>query len=260
MIVRALLQDEGKLVYCDAGDIPVEVNDYVVLNTTRGPELARVIVTDIGEVDNLPKSLPKIGRQAEPEDFAKNDQNRQREQEALDRCRKLVATLGLKMKPLAAHCNLDRRHLTVYFSAQARVDFRELVRKLSQKLKTRVELRQVSPREEARLMGGVGRCGRLLCCQSLPGEFTPVSIKMAKEQGLSLNPIKISGLCGRLLCCLNYENAQYIAMKEKMPQVNHEVSTPSGKAKVIGVNPLKAMVTVKFDDQSVRELSLDELA
>jgi len=260
MIVRVHLQAEGKLSYCDAGDIPVKVDDYVVVDTKRGPELARVIAADVQEGDRLPKSLPKIARQAEPEDFDKNDQNRQREQEALDRCRKLVDTLGLKMKPLAAHCNLDGRRLTVYFSAQSRIDFRELVRRLSQNLKTRVELRQVSPREETRLMGGVGKCGRLLCCRALPGEFTPVSIKMAKEQGLSLNPIKISGLCGRLLCCLNYENVQYIAMKEKMPQVNQEVSTPTGKAKVIGVNPLKAMVTVKFEDQSIRELSLDELA
>jgi cell fate regulator YaaT (PSP1 superfamily) len=260
MIVRVLLQAEGKLVYGDAGDIALKVNDYVVLNTTRGPEMARVIAVDIPGVDSLPKSLPKIARRAEAEDYDKNNQNRQREQEALERCQKLVATLGLKMKPLAAHCNLDGKRLTVYFSAQSRVDFRELVRKLSQKLKTRVELRQVSPREETRLMGGVGRCGRLLCCQSFPGEFTPVSIKMAKEQGLSLNPIKISGLCGRLLCCLNYENAQYLAMKEKMPRLNQEVSTPSGKAKVIGINPLKARVTVKFDDLSTRELSLDELA
>ncbi len=259
MIVRALLQAEGKLVYCDAGDTAVKVNDFVVLNTMRGPELVRVIAVDLPEVDKLPSSLPKIARQADAEDFAKNDQNRQREEEALEKCRQLVATLGLKMKPLAAHCNLEGRRLTVYFSAQARVDFRQLVQKLSQKLKTRVELRQVSPRDEARMMGGVGRCGRLLCCQSFPGEFTPVSIKMAKEQGLSLNPIKISGLCGRLLCCLNYENAQYLAMKEKMPRLNQEVSTPSGKAKVTGLNPLKARVTVKFEDQSVRELSLDEL-
>ena len=259
MIVQALLQAEGKRVYGDAGDIAVKVNDYVVLNTTRGPELARVIAVDLPEMDKLPRSLPKIARQADAEDFDKNNQNQQREEEALEKCRQLVATLGLKMKLLAAHCNLDGRHLTVYFSAQTRVDFRELVRKLSQKLKTRVELRQVSPRDEARLIGGIGRCGRPLCCQNFPGEFTPVSIKMAKEQGLSLNPIKISGLCGRLLCCLNYENAQYLAMKEKMPRLNQVVSTPFGKAKVTGLNPLKSRVTVKFEDQSVRELSLDEL-
>jgi len=259
MIVRALLQAEGKLVYADAGDIALKVNDCVVLNTTRGPELARVIAVDAGEADNLPRSLPKIARQAEAEDFDKNKQNRQREKEALEKCRELVATLDLKMKPLSAHCNLEGKRLTVCFSAQARVDFRELVRRLSQKLKTRVELRQVSPRDETRLMGGIGRCGRPLCCQSFPGEFTPVSIKMAKEQGLSLNPIKISGLCGRLLCCLNYENAQYLAMKEKMPRLNQMVSTPFGKAKVTGLNPLKARVTVKFEDQSIRELSLEEL-
>jgi len=259
MIVRALLQAEGKRVYGDAGDIAVKVNDYVVLNTTRGPEMARAIAVDIPEADKLPKSLPKIVRLADAEDFDKNKQNRQREEEVLEKCRELVAALDLKMKPLAAHCNLDGRHLTVYFSAQGRVDFRELVRRLSQKLKARVELRQVSPRDEARLMGGLGRCGRPLCCQCFPGEFTPVSIKMAKEQGLSLNPIKISGLCGRLLCCLNYENAQYLAMKEKMPRLNQMVTTPFGKAKVTGLNPLKARVTVKFEDQSVKELSLDEL-
>ena len=259
MIVQALLQAEGKRVYGDAGAITVKINDYVVLNTTRGPELARVIAVDLPELDKLPMSLPEIVRLAEAEDFDKDKQNRQREEEALEKCREMVATLDLKMKPLSAHCNLEGRRLTVYFSAQARVDFRELVRRLSQKLKMRVELRQVSPRDEARLMGGVGRCGRMLCCQSLRGEFTPVSIKMAKEQGLSLNPVKISGLCGRLLCCLNYENAQYLAMKEKMPRLNQMVSTPFGKAKVTGLNPLKARVTVKFEDQSIRELSLEEL-
>lgn len=259
MIVRACLKAEGKLIYCDAGDMPVKVGDPVVLNTSQGLELARVVAVDAQAADNLPKPTMKIVRQAQPEDFDKDNQNQQREQEALDRCRKLVATLDLKMKPLIAHCNLDGRHLIVYFSAQERVDFRELVRKLSQHLKTRVELKQVSPREEAKLVGGIGKCGRQLCCQNFISKFTPISIKMAKEQGLSLNPIKISGLCGRLLCCLNYENAQYVAMKEKMPRLNRVIDTPHGKAKVIGLNPLKAMVTVRLDDKSTQEIPLDQL-
>ena len=259
MIVGVYLQPKSKVIYCDTAEIKVELNDYIVLDTEHGADLARVVIVEAQQAKHPSKRLAKIIRPAQPEDLQKAEQNHHKESEALNRCKKLVTELDLAMKPLVAHYNLDGKHLTIYFSAQTRIDFRELVRKLSQGLKTRVELRQVSPRDEARLIGGMGKCGRLLCCQNFLTEFSPVSIKIAKEQGLSLNPMKISGICGRLLCCLSYESKQYAAMKEKMPRVNQEVSTPFGEGKVVSINPLKETVTIKLSDQTVRELSLDEI-
>ncbi len=259
MIVGVYLQPRSKVIYCDTAEIKVELNDYIVLGTEHGADLAKVVIAEAQQAKHPPKRLAKIMRLAQPEDLQKAEQNHHKESEALNRCKEFVSELDLAMKPLVAHYNLDGKHLTIYFSAQTRIDFRELVRKLSQRLKTRVELRQVSPRDEARLIGGLGKCGRPLCCQNFLTEFTPVSIRIAKEQGLSLNPMKISGICGRLLCCLSYESKQYAAMKEKMPRVNQEVSTPFGEGKVVSTNPLKETVTIKLNDQTVRELSLDEL-
>ena len=182
-----------------------------------------------------------------------------KETEALTRCKEMVTKFGLKMKPLAAHYNPDGSRLTIFFKAQERVDFRKLVRELSRSLKTRVELRQVGPRDEGKLVGSIGKCGYPLCCQGFLKEFAPASIKMAKQQNLVLNPMKISGICGRLLCCLSYESEQYAAMKEKMPQVGQEVSTRSGKAKVVSVNPLKETVTIERDN-STKELPVDQLS
>jgi len=187
------------------------------------------------------------------------DTQRDKEEEALAKCKEKVAKLGLKMKPLAAHYNPDGSHLTIFFKAQERVDFRKLVRELSRSLKTRVELRQVGPRDEGKLVGTIGKCGYPLCCQGFLKDFAPASIRMAKQQDLALNPMKISGICGRLLCCLSYENEQYATSKEKMPQVGQEVSTPFGKAKVVSVNTLKETVTVERDN-SVKELPVDQLS
>jgi cell fate regulator YaaT (PSP1 superfamily) len=172
----------------------------------------------------------------------------------------MVAQLGLDMKPLAARYDSQGERLTVFFSAEERVDFRELVRELSRALETRVELRQVGARDEAKLLGSIGRCGYPLCCQNFLTSFASVSIKMAKEQSLALNPMKISGICGKLLCCLAYENKDYAAMKKKMPQPKQEISTPWGKAKVISINLFKETITVQLSDSEVtKEIALDEL-
>jgi len=167
--------------------------------------------------------------------------------------------LGLKMKPLAARYDPRSEQLTVFFSAEDRVDFRDLVRKLSQALERRVELRQVGARDEAKLLGGIGKCGRPLCCQNFLTSFSSVSIKMAKEQGLALNPMKISGICGRLLCCLAYESKQYAAMKKEMPQPKQRVSTHWGKGTVISANVLKETVTVELDDGETKQIAVSEL-
>jgi len=253
------LQPGDKLLYCDAGEIPLQVNDYVVLDTSHGLDVAKVIVLEVQfQASDLNEQVMTVVRRAQAEDLEKARQNR--EKEALAQCKEMVAELGLKMKPLAAHYDLMGESLTVFFSSRERVDFRGLLRKLSRGLKTRVELRQIGPRDEAKLLGGIGKCGYPLCCQNFLADFVSVSIKMAREQDLALNPMKISGICGRLLCCLAYENKEYADMKRKMPRLGQEVSTPFGKAKVIGVHPLKETVTAKFDSEPTRELPLNELS
>jgi cell fate regulator YaaT (PSP1 superfamily) len=198
-----------------------------------------------------------VVHQAEAKDL--EEARRNLEKEALSKCHEMAAQLGLKMKPLAARYDSKDEHLTIFFSAEERVDFRDLVRKLSHALERRVELRQVGARDEAKLLGSMGKCGYPLCCQNFLTSFASVSIKMAKEQNLALNPMKISGICGRLLCCLAYESKEYAAMKKKMPQPKQEISTPWGKATVISANFLKETVTVQLDNEVTKEVALDEL-
>jgi cell fate regulator YaaT (PSP1 superfamily) len=164
------------------------------------------------------------------------------------------------MKLLAAEYNLDGSRLTLHFSAAERVDFRELVRELAKRLKVRVEMRQTGPRDEAKMTGGCGRCGRPLCCMTFLSNFTPVSMRMAKDQGLPLNPMKISGVCGRLMCCLVYENDYYQEMKERMPRSGQRVMTPSGEARVVDINPLKVSVMVELETQAIVEFPLSEIS
>jgi cell fate regulator YaaT (PSP1 superfamily) len=163
------------------------------------------------------------------------------------------------MKLLGAEYSIDGSRLTFFFSAEERVDFRELVRELNRRFKKKVELRQLGPRDEAKLLGGFGRCGRPLCCMNFLAELSPVSIKMAKEQNLPLNPMKISGVCGRLLCCLAYESEQYHAMKAKLPREGQKVKTPMGVATVVGGNPLKETVWVELESQARVELPLSKV-
>ena len=223
-IIGIRFQPRGNVFYCDAGDMPLQPGDIVVVDTGHGLDLAKVTIAGTQEKE-LTKPVITVIRHAQPEDLEKARQNKQKE--AMAKCKETVTNLGLNMKPLSARYDFDGGHLTIFFSARERVDFRNLVRKLSRTLKTRVELRQVGPRDEAKLVGGIGKCGYPLCCQGFLTGFTPVSIRMAKQQGLALNPMKISGICGRLLCCLSYESKQYAATKEKMPQAGQEIATPS---------------------------------
>jgi cell fate regulator YaaT (PSP1 superfamily) len=248
-------RSRGKLVYCDAGEISLQVNDYVVVDTGRGLDVAKVITLEAPSQPD--EQLMKVVRQAGVEDLG--EARRNLEKEALSKCHEMAAQLGLKMKPLAARYDSQSEHMTIFFSAEERVDFRDLVRKLSHALERRVELRQVGARDEAKLLGSMGKCGYPLCCQNFLTSFASVSIKMAKEQSLALNPMKISGICGRLLCCLAYESKEYAAMKKKMPQPKQEISTPWGKATVISANLLKETVTVQLDDGVMKEIALDEL-
>ena len=251
----------GKVYYFDAGDIALEVGDYAVVKTSRGMELGHVVIAP-GQVlaSQTEENLSPVVRKAEPEDIARVEELDAKSEEALIECGKIISELQLRMKLLSAEYNLDGNRLTFLFSAEERVDFRDLVRRLTGKFKVRVELRQVGSRDEAKLLGSFGRCGRPLCCASFLTEFAPVSIKMAKEQDLPLNPMKISGACGRLMCCLAYEGEQYRLMKEKMPRVGQRVSTRMGEATVVGNNPLKETVMVELDSEATIELPLGDVS
>jgi len=260
-IVGIRFKRAGKVYYFDADDIELEAGDYAVVKTSRGTELGTVVFTPGSTpADETEETLSPVLRKAEPEDIEQAKILNIKAEEALTECDKMIEELQLPMKLLASEYNLDSSRLTFLFSAEERVDFRDLVRRLTAKFKVRVELRQVGTRDEAKLIGSFGRCGRPLCCSSFLTEFTPVSIKMAKEQELPLNPMKISGACGRLMCCLAYEGEQYRVMKEKMPKSGQRVSTHMGEATVVGSNPLKETVIVELDSEATVELPLSEVS
>ncbi len=259
-IVGIRFKRAGRVYYFDPADIDLEIYDYVVAQTTRGLELGQVVISPkqvLASEVNGP--LKTVVRKAEPEDVNRAQELASKEEEALAECGKLITKLGLPMKLLSAEYNLDGSRLTFLFSAAERVDFRELVRQLSNHFKMRVELRQVGPRDEAKLVGDFGKCGYTLCCMSFLNEFAPVSIKMAKEQDLPLSPMKISGVCGRLMCCLTYEREQYRIMKEKLPRKGQRVSTSMGAATVVRGNPLTETILVELESKATVELPLSEV-
>lgn len=259
-IVGIRFKRAGRVYYFDPAGIELEVNDHVVVKTVRGLELGHVVIAPRQVLGSeVTEPLKSVVRKAEPEDIKLAEELAAKEEEALIECGKLIVKLNLPMKLLSAEYNLDGSRLTLFFSAAERVDFRELVRQLTSQFKIKVELRQLGPRDEAKLIGGFGRCGRSLCCMSFLSEFSPVSIRMAKEQDLPLNPMKISGVCGRLLCCLGYENEQYHIMKKKMPKEGQRVSTSMGVASVVGSNPLKETVLVELESRATVELPLSEV-
>jgi cell fate regulator YaaT (PSP1 superfamily) len=260
-IVGVRFKRAGKIYFFDPAGLELAANDCVVVDTGRGPELGWVVIAPKQVIaEEVPKPLKAVLRKATAEDIQRAREFESKEKEAIEECGKLIAKLNLPMKLLAAEYNLDGSHITFFFSAEGRVDFRELVRELASRFKVQVELRQVGPRDEAKLLGGFGRCGRPLCCMSFLSEFTPVSIRMAKDQDLPLNPMKISGICGRLLCCLAYEYDLYRVVKEKMPKVGQPVATSLGAGKVVGSNPLKETVMVELEEGGVAvEVPLSEV-
>jgi len=259
-IVGIRFKKAGRVYYFDPAGIDLEVNDYVVVKTTRGLELGHVVIAPEQVLDSeVSEPLKPVVRKAGTEDIESTQELEGKSMEALAECRKWIDKLQLPMKLLSATYNLSGSRLTFFFSATERVDFRELVRELTNHFKVPVELRQVGPRDEARLVGGFGRCGRPLCCASFLSGFEPVSIKMAKEQDLPLNPMKISGVCGRLMCCLGYESELYRVMRDKLPRKGQQVSTSMGVATVVGNNPLKETVLVKLESGVTVELSLSEV-
>jgi len=237
-----------------------QVQDWVVVDTAHGLELGRVVTAPRDPTqEEAAAPLKPVLRKATAEDFEQMRKWDQASAEALTKTREVARKLSLKMKPIAARYNLDGSQLTIYFTAEERIDFRELVRDLRHQLRTRVELRQVGPRDEAKLLGAVGKCGRALCCMTFIDEFAPISIRMAKDQELSLSPMKVSGVCGRLLCCLGYEAEHYRKIKEKAPRLGQEVTTPQGNGIVVGVSALRETANVRLANETNAEVPITQL-
>jgi cell fate regulator YaaT (PSP1 superfamily) len=240
--------DSGQVYYFSTSDLEVEVDDWVVVETNRGREAARVVIAPSNiALSQISGELKPVLRVLEPHDVTRMEQLRGESARAVRVFRDKIRDHHLPMKPIRAEYNFDGSQVTLHFSAPERVDFRELARDLASDLHCRVELRQVGARDEARLLGGVGRCGRTLCCSTWLPMFPEINMGMAKSQDLSLNPSKVSGVCGRLLCCLSYENEQYKQMKAIMPKLGQRVETPGGSATVIALQILKDLVTVRLD-------------
>jgi cell fate regulator YaaT (PSP1 superfamily) len=259
-VVGVRFKKAGPIYSFDPAGVEVGPGDSAVVETARGAALGRV-VTPVKHVapEELSEPLKPVLRLAQPEDFEQATEMREKEKQALAKCSELVERFHLSMKLLSAEYNLDGTHLTIYFKADKRVDFRALLRELSSALITRVELRQVGARDAAKLVGGVGICGLPLCCASHLCKFEPISMRMARDQDLPLNPANISGVCGRLLCCLSYENEQYRMMKQNLPHPGQIVDTRLGQAKVVGGNPIKETVAVQLESEAIVELPLSEI-
>lgn len=249
-VIAVRMQGRGKIYYCTFDDLPVAKDLAVVVETDQGPELALCtgLPGDVSDEFAEEKEFFPIIRLAEEEDLVKFTENREAAAEAYDLCKLEIAKHELPMVLVEAEYNLDRSRLLFYFTADGRVDFRLLVRDLAATFRTRIELRQIGVRDEASLLGGLGICGRELCCASFLDDFHPVSIKMAKDQNLSMNPAKISGACGRLLCCLRYEEEAYKDANKRLPRQGDQVRTSQGRGIVEQVNLLKETLRVRLED------------
>ena len=260
-VVGVRFKKAGKIYYFDPGDLSIQKSNFVIVETVRGVEYGQVVI-DPKQVDENDVVLPlkKVLRIADQKYRMIVEENRLAAKEAYDVCDEKVSIHQLDMKLVDVEYTFDRNKIIFYFTADGRVDFRELVKDLAAIFRTRIELRQIGVRDEAKMLGGIGPCGRMLCCSTFLGDFEPVSIKMAKDQSLSLNPTKISGLCGRLMCCLKYENDQYEESKKLLPDIGQWVDTPLGSGKVVGLNILERLLQVDIPKQErVLEFTLDEI-
>ena len=255
-VIGVRFRGGGKVYYFDPAGVELKREDQVIVETVRGVEIGTVLLVDkeISD-DEVPGPIKKIMRKATEDDVKKAAKNLEKEKEAMKICEEKIAKRELDMKLVGAEYTFDNNKLIFYFTADGRIDFRELVKDLAAVFHTRIELRQIGVRDETKLMGGIGICGRELCCKSWLGDFVPVSIKMAKEQNLSLNPTKISGLCGRLMCCLKNEQETYEYLNSRLPGINDTVTTPEGiKGTVQSVNVLRQTVRVLFEDGDLKEV------
>ena len=243
-IIGVRFKKAGKLYYFDPDGMQMEEGSHAIVETVRGVEYGTVIKSNtLVDESEVIQPLKKVIRKATPEDDESEAQNRLREKDAFGICEEKIAKHCLDMKLIDVEITFDHNKLIFYFTSDERVDFRELVKELAGVFRTRIELRQIGVRDEAKMLNGIGICGRPLCCATFLGDFQPVSIKMAKEQSLSLNPTKISGICGRLMCCLKYEEDVYEELNKKMPSVGDIISTVDGTGEILSTNVL--MQTVK---------------
>ncbi len=264
LVVGVRFKKVGKIYYFDPKDIELKLNDHVIVETARGIEYGEVVVEPrLVSPDEIVTPLKSVIRKATEEDERKHEENKAKERESFRICEQKVAEHKLPMDLVDVELTFDSSKIIFYFTAEGRIDFRELVKDLAAIFKTRIELRQIGVRDEAKLLGGLGPCGLTLCCSTFLDDFHPVSIKMAKEQCLSLNPAKISGLCGRLMCCLKYEQDYYEEIDKLLPKVGKDVMTPDGRATVLDVNKLKQIVKVKLlledDLVEIKEYPLNKI-
>lgn len=263
-VIGVRFKKAGKIYYFDPSELNIEKGNYVIVETARGIEFGECVIgiKEVSEAE-IVAPLKSVLRLATEEDIEKHQVNKNKETEAFDICLRKIGEHNLNMKLIDVEYTFDNNKVIFYFTAEGRVDFRELVKDLATIFKTRIELRQIGVRDEAKMIGGLGPCGRPMCCSSFLGDFASVSIKMAKEQNLSLNPTKISGICGRLMCCLNYEQETYEETRKKLPKVGSIVKTPYGNGEVIYNSVVKEMVKVRLrgkDEDYVDEFRLFEVS
>lgn len=255
-VIGIRFRTAGKIYYFDPASIELKRGEHVIVETARGVEYGTVVMppTDM-EDSQVTQPLKQVMRKATKEDAEKEKKNREKEKDAFKICKEKIVKHGLDMKLIDAEYTFDNNKVLFYFTADGRVDFRELVKDLASVFKTRIELRQIGVRDETKILGGIGFCGRPLCCHTYLSDFAPVSIKMAKEQNLSLNPTKISGICGRLMCCLKNEEETYEELNKKLPNNGDTVTTEDGfKGEVVSVNVLRQLVKVVIEEGDEREI------
>lgn len=263
-VIGVRFRTAGKIYYFGPKEIEFKRSDHVIVETARGVEYGTVVLPNMEvEDEKITQPLKMVIRKATEEDDEREKKNREKEREAYKICQEKILKHGLEMKLINAEYTFDNNKVLFYFTADGRVDFRELVKDLAAVFRTRIELRQVGVRDETKILGGMGICGRPLCCHIYLSDFAPVSIKMAKEQSLSLNPAKISGICGRLMCCLKNESDVYEELNRKLPRIGDMVTTPDGlKGEVRDTNVLKQTVKVIVevdDEKEIRDYAVDEI-
>ncbi|MCI8429495.1 MAG: stage 0 sporulation family protein [Lachnospiraceae bacterium] len=264
-VIGVRFRRAGKIYYFSPGKLEIDTNDHVIVETARGVEYGHVVIgSKEVEDDKVVQPLKPVIRLATAWDDEQEDNNREKEKEAFRICQEKIKKHRLDMKLIDAEYTFDNNKVLFYFTADGRVDFRELVKDLASVFKTRIELRQIGVRDETKILGGIGICGRPLCCHTHQSEFLPVSIKMAKEQNLSLNPTKISGVCGRLMCCLKHEEETYEELNSRLPGTGDHVTAKDGSRGVVSsVNVLrqivKVIVTLENEEKEIREYKVEEL-
>ena len=247
-VIGVRFKEVGKIYYFDPQNESFNIGDKVIVETSRGVECGMVAIANkTADDDKIVHPLKTIIRAADENDLKKAAENKKKEKKAFAICRKKIEEHDLQMKLVDVEYTFDNNKILFYFTSDGRVDFRGLVKELASIFRTRIELRQIGVRDESKMLGGLGICGRPLCCTSYLGDFQPVSIKMAKEQGLSLNPVKISGTCGRLMCCLKYEQEAYTELLKNIPKVGAIVETPNGTGTVLEANPISKVLKIKLN-------------